>query len=338
MFSFIVQENPSSGILQEYSQLAGDSCFYQEEFLRASVFAGSKIVAFSVQNNGAPALFAVGFEVNGIISSILTFPTFPRLIDPDPDVAALFWSGLKSYCKHRRIYKLRLNSFEAIPIDVPEIGIPVLHQKRSEYLLDLTLEPARLFKNFSSNHRRNIRKAEKQNLIFKTVNSLDACRKHGELIEHSMNRRKLRGEAVPSKTNLNLHYSLVSTGAGSLMQLARQDEIISSFLILTSDKSAYYQSGGTSKKGMELGASHYLMWKTIEYLCNKGVQYFNLGGVTERDSSGLLRYKVGFGAKEIRLAHFEFFMGSNLAKNIFTVIHIFEQSLRKLFHKVFQKS
>ena len=165
MFSFIVQENPSSGILQEYSQLAGDSCFYQEEFLRASVFAGSKIVAFSVQNNGVPALFAVGFEVNGILSSILTFPTFPRLIDPDPDVAALFWSGLKSYCKQRRIYKLRLNSFEAIPMDVPEIGIPVLHQKRFEYLLDLTLEPDRFFKNFSSNHRRNIRKAEKQNLI-----------------------------------------------------------------------------------------------------------------------------------------------------------------------------
>ncbi|MCK4823979.1 hypothetical protein KA005_49965, partial [bacterium] len=72
-----------------------------------------------------------------------------------------------------------------------------------------------------------------------------------------------------------------------------------------------------------------------EYLHNKGLQYFNLGGVTEHDSPGLLRYKVGFGAKEIRLAHLEFFMGSNLAKNVFTVIHIFRQSLGKLFYKIF---
>ncbi|MCD6516543.1 MAG: GNAT family N-acetyltransferase [Candidatus Aminicenantes bacterium] len=337
MSSFIVQRNPSSSILQKYSQLAGDSCFYREEFLRASVFAGSKIVAFSIQNNGALASFAVGFETKGLLSSILTFPTFPRIIDPDPDVATLFWSGLKSYCKQRRIYKLRLNSFGAIPINVPELGIPTLYIKRSEYLLDLTLEPVRLFENFSSNHRRNIRKAKKQNFIFKIVNTLDACRHHGELIEHSMNRRRLRGETVPSKTNLNLHYSLVSTGAASLMQLARQDEIISSFLILTSHKSAYYQSGGTSKKGMELGASHYLMWKTIEYLHNKGLQYFNLGGVTEHDSPGLLRYKVGFGAKEIKLAHLEFFMGSNLAQKVHTGVRAFKQSLRNFLVKALQK-
>ncbi len=329
MSSFVVQRSPSSGILQKYSQLAGSPCFYREEFLRASVFAGTEIVAFSVENNGATACFAVGFETKGLLSSILTFPTFPRIIDSDPDVVTLFWSGLKTYCRRRRIYKLYLNSFEAIPIDVPELGIPVLQLKRSEYLLDLTLEPVQLFNSFSSNHRRNIRKVEKQNFIFKVVNTLDSCRAHRDLIDHSMNRRRLRGEAVPTGINLNLHHTLVSTGAGSLMQLASQDEVLSSFLILTSDKSAYYQSGGTSKKGMELGASHYLMWKTIEHLRNKGIQYLNLGGVTACDSSGLLRYKSGFGAKEIKLAHLEFFMGSSLAQKVYTGVQAFKQSLRK---------
>ena len=337
MSSFVVQRNPSSGILQKYSQLAGSPCFYREEFLRASVFAGSEIVAFSVENNGATASFAVGLETKGLLSSILTFPTFPRIIDPDPDVVTLFWSGLKTYCRRRRIYKLRLNSFEAIPIDVPELGIPTLHMKRSEYLLDLTLEPARLFKNLSSNHRRNVRKAEKQNFRFKVVNTLDACRNHKNLIDHSMNRRRLRGEAVPTGTNLNLHHSLVSSGAGSIMQLALQDETLSSFLILNSDKSAYYHSGGTSGKGMGLGASHYLMWKIIEYLRKEGIQCFNLGGVTANDSPGLLRYKVGFGAEEIKLAHLEFFMGDSLAKKVFTGVQAFRESLKNFLVKTLWK-
>jgi hypothetical protein len=61
---------------------------------------------------------------------------------------------------------------------------------------------------------------------------------------------------------------------------------------------------------MKVGASHFLMWKVINHLADKGATSFSLGGVTQNDSPGLERFKAGFGAKKVDLPHRSFIVCS----------------------------
>jgi lipid II:glycine glycyltransferase (peptidoglycan interpeptide bridge formation enzyme) len=227
--------------------------------------------------------------------------------------------------------QLDLNAFDSQPIEVPNLSSIVNTTKRQEYIIDLRQLPDfRKKEGLSSNHRRNIKKAERAGLTYHIRNDFEACKDHSRLMSHSMHRRKSRGQSVHYKGSPQKWFTYVQCKAGFIIQAKHDNDWVSSHLIFRSSHQAYYASGGTSPSGMQLGAAHYLMWKAIQYLSSKGVSTLNLGGASETDTPGLARFKAGFNAKPIELPHRSYITGSLWRYRIVRAVHRLKLGLRTL--------
>ena len=126
----------------------------------------------------------------------------------------------------------------------------------------------------------------------------------GKRVMASLERRRERGEKV-LKVNAEDVSPFLLSGAAQIFQAVLEGEVVSSILLLMAPKGAYYQSAGTTPKGMASGASHFLIYETALRLRPMGLEVFNLGGEHE---PGLQRFKTGFGTREVALEAAEFLM------------------------------
>lgn len=161
------------------------------------------------------------------------------------------------------------------------------------YVCDLTRDD--LAAALSSNHRRNLRKAEAAGFTIaegKTAADIEA---HVRLCGASNDRRAGRGEKIQGNKDRRATEGYLASGYATLMQCRQGDETMSSILVLRIGDAAYYDTGGTSPEGMRMGGSHFLMFRTMERLKSQGVRTFSLDVA---NSEGLVKFKTGFGAEE----------------------------------------
>jgi len=130
-----------------------------------------------------------------------------------------------------------------------------------------------------------------------------------------MNRRTERGEHLNVELDPALPEVLLANGAGELFQAVRGGEVLASLLVLRSKTGGYYHSAGNSPQGMKWGASPFLLASVADILKNEGAEFVNIGG-TGPENAGLMRFKSGFGAREIPLQSACFCPGSLLRREI----------------------
>lgn len=306
---FRVYEAPTSETLARLVSGTDRPCVWGPEFLAATSGRRSRIVAFSVEGDGACLAVALGTLRARRLRSVLTLPTDPRFLDDA--VRGEFWSGLAAFCRAAGVQVLRVRSFEAAEAGRPPLGRLAAVQERDEYFLHLQAMPGDLLGYFSGNHRRNARKALRLDPEYRVSASEDDLRSHLDLVGHTAERRRSRHESLPG-INDTLFRRLIRSGEGRLMQLHAEGEVLSSFLTLVTPRRAFYFSGGTGERGMKVGASHALMFRTALDLREQGVETLSLGGIARGDPDGLARYKLGFGAQCVALAHHEFYTGPAL--------------------------
>jgi hypothetical protein len=202
-----------------------------------------------------------------------------------------FLSGLVDFCRDQRIYETALNTFGSRALSIPRLPREIERRARTEFLIDLTV-PASQWK-IGETHRRHIRRAEKSTVSVRRVRT-EGLEDHLSMCGHSLSRRKERGEVVPSVADNPEFSNAMLNGAGELFQVVREDAVLSSLLVLRARTGAYYHSAGTSREGMEIGASHFLVHSVARTLQVEGVEIFNLGGAAI-ESPGLRAFKSRFG-------------------------------------------
>ncbi|SFC56955.1 Acetyltransferase (GNAT) domain-containing protein [Alkalibacterium subtropicum] len=72
-----------------------------------------------------------------------------------------------------------------------------------------------------------------------------------------------------------------------------EDKTVSSILVLFGEKYAYFFLGGTLQEYLSTDASTFLQYNVIQYLKEKGLDYYTLGG-GYKGNDGLYRYKKKF--------------------------------------------
>ena len=231
---------------------------------------------------------------SGRISRSLEITSMPRLGD-----AAAFWSHLRAYCKQRSVTELLVCTFASPAGAIPPLHNEIWRRPRVEYALGL-LGPD-LWKDIRKGHLSNIKKGRKAGLALKVATDYEACAEHARLIDASMSRRLNRGERVALAADAKAYWPLLQSGTGKLFQAVRDGHVLSSNLILLSEKGGYNHSQGTSPEGMAVGASHFLLFQIACALRESGFETLNLGGTDQLDS-GLERSKDGFGATTSRVA------------------------------------
>jgi hypothetical protein len=276
------------------------ACAMQRLMYQPSVFMlreGGRVIA---------ACFA--FMKSGRLSRTLEIPSLPAL--PGNVACNEFWAGVREYCRCHRITHVEASSFASASTDIPPLPGEIARRTRFEYVLDLQHST-----ELSSNHMRNIRRARNAGVTIRHSKDDHAYGHHLQLVEASFERRRERGEEAAAGDLAKRIAALCDAGAGEFFQASIGAEVVSSIFVLLAERGAYYQSAGTSREGMECGASHLLVGEIARELRDRGMTIFNLGGADD-SSDGLRRFKTGFGTRPVQLPAARFFWGNLLTKTM----------------------
>jgi hypothetical protein len=250
----------------------------------------------------------LGILKSGRLNRALEIPSVPDLASGDA-----FWMALERFCHQARIGHLDVESFGSSAAEIPSLRGEIARRARTEYVLNL--ENPNLLSDVSTNHRRNIQKAQKVGVIIDRSNSPRECELHARLQDASMERRMNRGERVSVDAKIRTSAVLLEHHAGELFRATLEGQVYSSILILRASQGAYYHSAGTSRQGMAIGASHFLISRVAEILRTEGIKRFNLGGA-DACNPGLERFKTGYGARALHLEAAQFSLGNPLQRGI----------------------
>jgi hypothetical protein len=263
----------------------------------------------------------IGFIRDGFSERTLTIPSAPPVGDA-------FWEALCNFCVAECITLVRLNSYASSLAVLPGIGQELQRTERFEFLLPLmNSSDDELLSGASSTHRRLIRKAAKAGLVLRKAVKSDALGDHMRLTGASFDRRRARGELVPTQLTEDAIGPYLRSGWCELFQVVERDQVVSSMTIAKAKSGAYLHTSGSSEAGMAMGASHFLVFEIAKLLRSAGIDEFNLGGVTDL-SSGLARYKSSFGCKVVRSEAAVSRFGGRSAK----LRHSSSQLVKKAFH------
>lgn len=315
---FCVDANPPQELLAELVSLAPTNPFYTPKYVAAMQTMGYEPIVFTLRTSTALLSGCTAFLRRGRLNKSLEIVSLPALKDTQS-----FWDGLIDFCRRTRVSELEIGTFGSSPTELPSLPGEVARQKRCEYVLDLTRDD--LWDHLSANHRRNQKRAEAAGVVIRQVSDERACVQHAELIALSMTRRKVRGEDVSDGVSHQEFLALTKSGCGELFQAVLDGKLLSSLMVLMSDRGAYYQSAGTSPEGMAVGASPFLIKEVAELLKERSIELFNLGGASD-DNPGLVRFKSGFGSTAIQLESVRCYLGSNTKKKLGTAYNLLRNS------------
>lgn len=293
---------PAEGsVLEELAALSPANPFATVRYFEARRNVGDAAWVLGLENEaGALQLGCGAFLRTGRLDRGLEIPSLPAVGAESP-----FWTGLREFCRAQSVTELELGTFGSPPgTEVPTFGAHGARRSRCEFVLGLEGDLAAAL---SSNHARNVNKARKAGLSIGRARSAAAAVDHHALIRQSLDRRRLRGEAVGPGGHSREVPALLQSGAGELFQALRDRAVLSSVLVLRARKGGYYHSAGTNSEGMEVGASHFLIHDIACRLKAEGAEAFNLGGAEQ--GSTLARFKEGFGASPVPLASARWYLG-----------------------------
>ena len=306
--SFHVLEHVSEEELDSFLRQTDYPTVWCTEFMRSMASAQHYPVLFRVEKSGTLIVLALGMFRPRFLRSHLILPSYPRFLSDCPGSKAVFWQGLDNFCRKHGVVRVAVNSYEAPEPHVPELHGLTQRKERSEFYIDLSRDAGELLKSFSSSHRRNIKKAQKHDLVLSISQDDSSLEEHLVAFSHTAMRRQSRNETVPG-VDEELLRKLLHSQRAIVMQLHQGGQIVSSMYIILTPKSAFYFSGGTTPEGTRMGAFQYLIWGAIEELQSRGIASLTLGGTDAETPEGLRRFKLGFNAREVALAHTEYLLG-----------------------------
>lgn len=294
MTDFEVITDPGPDLCAALARTDRTNPFYTSAYVSYRRTLGDEPWAVLIRSGEDLVTGCTAFCKSGRMSRSLEITSLPRLGD-----ASVFWPHLHAYCRQRSVSELVICTFASSASAIPQLQSEIWRRPRVEYTLGLVGPD--LWKGIRKGHMSNIKRGKKAGLALKVATDRGACVEHARLIDASMNRRLNRGERVVASASPEAYWPLLQSGTGKLFQAVREDRVLSSNLILLSEKGGYNHSQGMSPEGTEVGASHFLLFEIACALRDLAFESLNLGGTDQLDS-GLERSKDGFGATTSRVS------------------------------------
>ena len=250
--SFHVETDPSQGLLDEVAAFGPENPYYTPAYARAMEACSRHVWVLAVRDGCRLLSACTGFLQSGRMSRSLEIPSLPALAGYE----TIFWTGLFESCKSKRVSNLEVNTY-ASTAPPPMNPLPTRRTDRTEYVIDL--RQADLWRPVRKGHRWSINRGRKAGLMVRFTSSEADCHAHCQMMAASMQRRKERGERVSTDIPVESLLVFLRSGAGTLAQVTAGGRVLSSAMVLLSERGAYYQTAGTGPEGVECGASPFLV-------------------------------------------------------------------------------
>lgn len=194
-----------------------------------------------------------------------------------------------SFAKSQKLKYVEVRGGQKYFGDIAPSTIDYLHK------LDLTKGEESIFKNLSSNTKRNIKKAEREDVTVSISGSEEALEDFYQM--NCATRKKHGLPPQPKKFFENLHKYLLAKDKGFIAIARHQNKSVASALYMFTGKKAIYKYGASYMEFQNLRANNIVMWEAIKRCINDGYEEFCFGR-TEPDNEGLRKFKLGWGTTE----------------------------------------
>jgi hypothetical protein len=165
------------------------------------------------------------------------------------------------------------------------------------YVHELKLETntEQLFSKLSSAKRRNVRKAQGENIEIRHAEDLAAVDAYYKL--HCQTRKRHGTPPQPYRFFHNIFEHVISRGMGKVVLASHQKRIIAGSIFFHFRDQALYKFGSSDLSYQHLRPNDLIMWEAIRWYAVQRYRYFCFGR-TAMDNTGLRRFKLDWGAIE----------------------------------------
>jgi len=219
------------------------------------------------------------------------------------------WSLLSEFCKQELHLDFVIVEFDIqrdAGLQLPPNFVPYQDhiQPPQTNLVNLHKTEEQLFACLKGNYRRNIKKAQKDNIICKFYLQGEdiAVDKLYFVLQHIFANTKFLPR---TKKYFNKIWQELSATKEIVIGTAEMgQELLGAFLIVTDNKGAYELYGGVTKNGRNLEAGYLLKWEAIKYFNAQDKDFYDHWGVSKMTEDGIYEhdelfnissFKEGFG-------------------------------------------
>ena len=157
---------------------------------------------------------------------------------------------------------------------------------------DLDLDEEAMFMDFEHKVRKNVKKAQRNNVQIVLDSTGERLDEYLDIYEHTMSRRQASERYYfPRSYYESIHEHLA--GQFIYFHALHEGRVISTELVLISAENVYSFLGGTSDDAFDLRPNDLLKCEIINWARTEGKRRFILGGGYHVDD-GVYRYKLAF--------------------------------------------
>jgi len=187
-------------------------------------------------------------------------------------------------------------------------GVSPLQQISPSYTyyghtLDISGKEDEVYSTFRDSTKRNIRKAIKEGVKTRILNSLDSIREFYRL--HCITRREHGLPPQPYVFFEKIYEHVLSKNKGFVVLASQDNTNIAAAIYFHFGEKATYKYGASDRNYQHLRANNLVMWEAIKWCSQNGYKRFCFGR-TEPGNKGLLQFKRGWGTDERILNYYKY--------------------------------
>jgi len=232
----------------------------------------------------------------------LPFTDFCNVLAREKDTFAELIPFLKENGKEKN-----WNAFELRGVSLTNDEITPSQQYLS-HNLSLHTDEKDIYQNFRSSTKRNIKKAQKENVAIRFDDSLSGLKKFYEL--NCLTRKKHGLPPQPFTFFKNFYSEIIDKKKGYLILASYDTKDIAGAIFMHHGKKVIYKYGASDTAYQNVRANNLIFWEAIKYYRNNGFDDFNFGK-TLPFADGLRQFKNGWGAQEYLVNYYKYSFKSN---------------------------
>jgi hypothetical protein len=260
---------------------------------------------FAMMDSGVMKALLPMMEVSSILTGkrgvSLPFTDYCQPLVPHEQVFLALFDTAKQEAKKRgwKYIDLRLTN-GILKKEIPSLFF-------HGHVLDLSVGQEQLFRQFADMNRRNIRKAEKQDVVVGLENTLEALQDFYRL--NCLTRQRHGLPPQPWHFFENVHREVIANGMGITALARHEGKAVAGNVYFHYGDKALFKFGASDMRYQHLRAGNLVMWEAIKFYAGKGLKSICFGR-TEPENRGLRRFKEGWGAKETDITYYRFDLAS----------------------------
>jgi hypothetical protein len=166
------------------------------------------------------------------------------------------------------------------------------------FVLDLSPELVELRKRLDAKWRNHLKRAEKNNLEVIAGSGTDEFRTFCQ-IYNQMRKRKTFETTVDVEEFARIQEDLAESDRMRILICKDQGVPVAGLIVSAMGDSAIYLLGATSDEGLKSQGAYLLQWTMIQWLKEKGVRWYDLGGIDPVGNPGVYSFKRGFSGADV---------------------------------------